>query len=289
MNKPDYQKLLNHRIKRMAELIRCLRNSMSEDKIHKFRVEVKKLSALGHACMPSAEQENRLHFGHAFTLFYHTLGNSRNFAMHLMRIEHFCNLFSFNTPSMYIADLQAKLQEEHHKAMKLIDHVSLKKVQRKICGQGKWPEHAANMFPYVLSKKMILRSLIESTPYTDEGIHCIRKQIKEILYNFTQIKMLLKNELPAFFCDKDSIIGFGERLGAFHDLCADLAYLYPDRLRSVPEDERIVLEAFRNDLQLGRELLKTAIERVLLGLQSQLTDSKTIKMDEPLLTSELAR
>ena len=248
-------------------------NGLLEDfklkEIHDFRVEFKKTRAFIRL-INSEKPGRKLRMGKKLKDFYHITGHIRNLQLHEKRIGDLCQELDLKKPSTYLDLLKTEVKMEMEKARGAADQIRLdhgRKQNLQLVPDNLEP---AAIDKFIIQKRDELIVLIALSYSYDETLHDIRKNLKDVIYDWNYISIPAATLLPAYFTQKKRTIKFVERLGDFHDYCISVSLLNPIYNQQIHTKERTeTLIVLREKLTGAREKSKNKITALLQKIGGQ--------------------
>lgn len=247
------------RFKKLSKYYHSAFENFKANDIHHFRVEMKKLRALIRLVnLSHLDDQNKI--PKPLKSFYNITGNIRNLQLHQQRIADLCKNLSVEPPSLYLQFLEEEESAMQKEAQQLTVNISLKNIEKKLIGNI--PEQLTKEVraAFVEKRKIRLEELFTLPFYYDEGLHEIRKILKDLMCNYKFLENIIVAELPTAINHLKQMESLTVVLGDFHDLCVSLFLLSPIYLeRLVNCDEADVLNALKTELQSRKEIMKETI------------------------------
>lgn len=270
MKQKEIIKLFEKRFKRLRKHYSSLLKDFEEDKIHSFRLEMKKLRAFIRLVNISLPGKKTMKINKKLKSFYNTTGDIRNLQLHQQRISHICNGLLLEKPAGYLQALHNEEVEQKRKARQLAKKISFDQFEEKVLDsiQNKLKARPAQAF--VIQKKLALFELLSLHYYHDEDLHDMRKALKDLQYDWIYIDSFTAL-LPASFAKEKNIENITTKLGNYHDLCIALYFfnsLYTGQVANKPEKES--LQALKQQLEWRKEKMKKEACQLLSPLQPEM-------------------
>jgi CHAD domain-containing protein len=216
MNQREISAVINKRFKKIEVLFHKIISGFEMESIHEFRTQIKKLRAFLRLLNVEIDDDNQLKIPKRIKAFYAYSGTIRNLQLQGENMCAYIGNPGYTVAEIYIDYLKKIIEKWKDNA---IEFEGLKNNfyndEKKILKQlpGKLRKGYAKKF--LQNKLNVLASLIKKLP-DDDALHCIRKLLKDILYNWTLIKQYSKL-LPPDFSEEEKIKSFTELLGLFMD------------------------------------------------------------------------
>lgn len=216
MNQKEISAVINKRFKKIEVLFHKIISGFEMESIHEFRTQIKKLRAFLRLLNVEIDDDNRLKIPKRIKAFYAYSGTIRNLQLQEENMCAYIGNPEYTVTEIYIDYLKKIIEKWKDNAIEFEGlENNFYNDEKKILKQlpGKLRKGYAKKF--LQNKLNVLASLIKKLP-DDDALHCIRKLLKDILYNWTLIKRYSKL-LPPDFSEEEKIKSFTELLGLFMD------------------------------------------------------------------------
>lgn len=247
------------RFKKLSKYYLAALEDFRVSDIHHFRVEMKKLRALIRLInLSHVDDQDKI--PKPLKSFYNIAGNIRNLQLQQQRIADLSKNLSIEPPSSYLQFLEEEERAMKKEAQQLAVNISLKDFEKELI--GKVPEQLTKEVrtAFVEKRKIRLEELFTLPFYYDEGLHEIRKIVKDLMYNYKFLENIVVAELPSAINHLKQMQSLTLALGDFHDLCVALFLLSSIYLERVGDcDEAGILNQLKTQLQLRKENMKEEI------------------------------
>ena len=270
--------VLDKRFRRIRRHYNNLVKGFSLDEIHDFRVEMKRLRAFLRLLDMELPAEKSLKIKGDIKKFYRTTGNIRNLQLHKQRMESLVEELSLKKPEIYFQILLEEEQQQKELALQLYEKISLQQFKEKLYESLPDKLQPQTIRNFITQKFNAFLSLLYLPGYYDEGLHDIRKILKDILYDWEYIKDDIALLLPPFFADKKNIEKLALHLGDFHDYVVAIYFLndiYLDKIEQ--QNEKQVLQQLKSRLKQGKNELEEKIVSLLSVLKAEKIKDLTLK------------
>lgn len=276
MNTSDIIDGYETRFQKLSKFYNKALEDFQANDIHLFRVEMKKLRAfirLINLTVPGKQHK----IPKPLKSFYHIAGNIRNLQLHELRIVNLSNDLFIQSPTSYLQFLQDEEKSMKKKARQTADDISLKDFEKKLIKESpdQLSKEIKNVF--VQKRKQRLEELLTLPFYYDEGLHEVRKILKDLMYDYKYLENTIVAKLPSGINQVKAMRTLTTALGDFHDLCVALflvSAVYIDRMENTDEIE--IISDLKAQLQLRKEDMKTEIITRLQPLKQQVDKEKSL-------------
>jgi CHAD domain-containing protein len=250
--KEKLHRTVEHRFDKTETALKKITEDFTEDNIHDFRVEIKKLKAfvrlMGYGIPGNAEPK----FPKPLNKFYKALGSLREWQIQKTKILKAAGEMQYSGPQLYVQKIDRKMAASNQKAITLMKKIpDIKKMMEKIHIRDSEEPGAASMVGFIHSRIQRVKEILHSGKKDDESMHEIRKKIKDIQYILSGVGK--SGEIEEHSSTLASVQDVSALLGDYHDLCVSVALLKKE-LNSIPKE--------------------TSEKKLLLRLEAQWLDEK---------------
>lgn len=182
MNREQISNITNKHYGKLNEHIKKVAKEFDVEAIHKFRVEYKKLRAFLRMILQEFDTADKIKISKKFKKGYNISGSIRDLQLQQQRILEATKL-EIKKPKAYLCLLQKEIEK-----LKLeLTEIFLKKPITK--SKKKTDASVPDTFPsngflnFVQQKWTTVYAIILSDNFSDENIHAIRKNLKDLFYN----------------------------------------------------------------------------------------------------------
>lgn len=254
--------IIYYYFKRLNKNARVIERDFSEEAIHLFRVDVKKLRAFLRMLRLEAEDPGELKFSPEFKKMYSLTGKIRDRQLLLKRLAKINNKKD-NRLDKTISLFEQELEELIKKKEEILSKKEFAEIEEKI--EKHLPSKAddALIKKFFLQKSGVIKEIISKADYKDLQLHNLRKNIKDIIYIISIFRDDLKNPLSFLFWDKAELKlaeDLSHILGLFNDTYIALSFLKPADIKKGDTVEKEFLLLLRRQwlaekLKLKKEIL----------------------------------
>ena len=243
------------------------------DGIHDFRVEIKKLNAfIKLVNLATPDKQHKV--PNNIKSFYNVIGNLRSLELQQQRIKSLCEDLVMAEPVSYLKELRKQKKYWRRTAKQIAEDISINDLENKFVHNAveKIEPETVNMF--IVSYKNKLEHLISLRFSVDETLHEIRKNLKDIMYNWNYVQAAACILLPEAWHERENIESAAAKLGDFHDLCISVQLLhlyYPIHIEGY---ERETLKKLELQLESQRAEARTEIWNSFIPIKLQLQNEK---------------
>jgi CHAD domain-containing protein len=253
------QAIVRHSLKRIRQYRQKMQHGLKAEDVHQFRVEIKKLRAFLRM-IPGAPQD-ALKIPRSLKEQYRQAGAIRDLQLMIAakpgpQIEH-----------KYIRQLKRKKKQVITKTNRKEINVMIRKTGKGISRQ--LPEYlpVSVAAKFIHDKLLLIHTVTKKKNLTDEEIHSVRKELKDILYDVKNIgqsapAILREMHWPA---EREKFYAsLAEDLGKYQDCNVELKKLEEDpRSENAAENQEIM------DLLVQQRTVK---EQLRSALQKEFVD-----------------
>jgi len=229
-------------------------NDFHKERIHRLRVNIKKLRACLRLLNMGTNDSKVLRIPRSLKKFYRRAGNIRNIQNHRAWIYQFFR--GRQRPAGYLAFLRKKIYEEKIEMKDASLSSSLFRHEwNKI--ENRLPDkiNSDTIAAFMDQKKSIIR-IILSSEKTDEMLHSLRKQLKDIQYNEKLIRYFMGPDRPPVM---ENIKKLTELLGNHQDYVIHLGFLESNDIEKLSTEERKLLDTATAEINKNKTALRNQI------------------------------
>jgi len=200
------------------------------DSIHEFRVEHKKLRAFLKMLSQEHAKSNKLKISKKLKNTYHVLGSIRDLQQQRQRILE-ASKYEPQKPRAYRIILQKEIFCYKRKVAEIDLEDVLTESKTKISRSLPHQLRARTFKDFVENKWAAVYAIILSGNFSDDNIHAIRKQLKDLFYSWKEYKEKENGKLSKYVLkgkDEEYFEQLLEELGSYHDKCTAINLLRSD-------------------------------------------------------------
>lgn len=268
MKKKQIEGLINDYFFKINSQLLTVKNTFDEEAIHKWRVAYKKLRAFVRLLNQENSIIERISISKKLKKTYTTLGAIRDLQLQEHRIVN-----SLPNDFVNIDGYIKSLKKEIKSLIRKLKKQPLKKIIAKCikCMKASLPDSLSfgTLFYFILLKRLNANAIIASVQTSDNNIHEIRKNLKDIFYIIEWYASLEQNKLDkkeTSIKENSPIEQLLLKLGEFHDYCTAIALL----------NGRILLDIERGELQVLGQIKELWIKEKQSMKESLLLQLKQI-------------
>ncbi len=259
MNKQTIQHITRSHYKKIKKQLNKIAANFDTEQIHQFRVAYKKLRALLRMISIQNEPTGKLNISKKLNHCYHIAGLLRDLQLQRQRIEK-----TSRRKLIKLGPYFNLLREEMNKLKtELAEIIATNPVA---ASERKTNKNAPGKFPltririYANEKWQTVYEMIAAAHFTEQSLHTIRKNLKDLFYNLRSDKATWHKVLSKHTINKKQYNQLLDELGDFHDLCAGVSLLNSSRIKKLNKQQQQIL------MQIKRELVKekAAMKRLLV-------------------------
>jgi len=260
MKKDKIRRQVSGHFKKIQLLSESSVKHFRKDEIHVLRVEVKKLRALLRLLNTSSENLPELKISKSLKTFYRRAGDIRNIQNHITWIKNFFS--EGKPPSSYIFFLKAKLKEyKNSMDAARISAQRFKSDRSRTLQQVPGEIGFGTVLSFINHKKIEIKKILGGQK-TDEVLHALRKELKDIHYNRILIKEYVNlDQLPMIGGTKELL----QLLGNHQDYCIHLHYLMSFDVSKSDAAEKKMLQSAKNEALKAKSALREQILQKIAG------------------------
>lgn len=230
--------------KREARILALLEKPVPEwsaEDIHNLRVEMKKLMALAELVKAANPDFHRKKMLAPYIVFFDQAGQIRDIQLHLALLKKYELIIAL---ADYISHVDLRLTNEMNKLQALIRKAAIKKIRQaeKTFTTGIKKVSKKKALAFLIRKQTHLEDILAETPIQEDGLHELRKQIKNVMY---LSPLFRSNHLQS-----DWYASLQDLIGQWHDLVVIRGQLEKAlEEQNIQPEERSVLENLVSKLQ----------------------------------------
>lgn len=247
MNREQIKHITNDHYTKLKRYNKNFFPGLDIESIHQFRVVYKKLRALLRMLSQQYDQVGEIKISKKLKKCYNISGSIRDFQLQQQRILE-VTLHDPNKPLEYLTLIQEekdKLQQELSEIF-LENPVTESKKKTNAAIPDEFP--LSRLLNFIQQKWATIYAILSSGHFSDDNIHAIRKNLKDLFYN---MKMYPRIELDVLSQsiwkgkDEQYFIKLLDELGNFQDKCRAIGLLKSYWLNSFNTYNRELLERIK--------------------------------------------
>jgi CHAD domain-containing protein len=270
MNREQIKHITNNQYRKLKKHIKKVAEDFDMEAIHQLRVEYKKLRAFLRMLSHQRETSGEIKVSKTLKGLYTISGSIRDLQLQQKRIQE-ATKNEQKKPKAYLTLLQKEMDSLKPELSEIL-------LENPVNGSKKKTDAAIpNEFPlssfknFVQQKWAAVNAIIISGHFSDDNVHLVRKNFKDLVYNLKLYKGVEHEILSASIHkgkDEKYYSQLLEELGSFQDKCTAIALLRSYWLISLNTYNRELLERIKkiwikdklNMKQLLVKKLKTDID-----------------------------
>ncbi len=247
MNQEQIKHIINNHYRKLKKQIKTVAGDFDVEAIHLFRVAYKKLRAFLRMISQDHETAGEIKISKKLKKGYNISGSIRDLQLQQQRILE-ATKQELKKPQAYLR----LLQKEIEKLQPELSEIFLEKPvteSKKKTGTSIPDEFQLNSFRNFVQKKWAaIYAIIASRHFSDDNIHTIRKNLKDLFYNLKMYEGI-ENELLSLSIWKGKNEQYFNKLldelGSFQDKCTAIALLKFYWLNSLNTYNRELMERIK--------------------------------------------
>jgi len=227
MNHALIKYITNNHYRKLNKHIKEVCEYFDVEAIHQFRVEYKKLRAFLRMISQELETTKKIGIYKKLKKAYNISGSIRDLQLQQQRIMQ-ATKQELKNPQAYLALLRIKID----KLIQELTEISLENpvIKSKKKTEAFIPdEFQLSGFKLLIQKKWtVINAIITSGHYSDDNIHAIRKNLKDLFYNLKEYEVGKHNILSCSIWkgkDEQYFNKLLDELGNLQDKCTAIALL----------------------------------------------------------------
>ena len=246
------------------ELRRIIKNS-SQDNIHDFRIAVKKFRAFIRMLNRHTSGTNNINLSGKIKRIYKQTGKIRDLQLQIARIND--RKSNETDLSAYLFRLNKALNKRTRKLAKTFNTISTKKI-RLIKAPDRFKRLPAEAIHSFIDKKsIVLRKLLSKCTVSDQTMHRIRKNMKDLLYLFTIREQFNLNTIAESYWNDSKIQQADQlagELGQYNDLCLATSFINAAYLNKLNPATVRQLRMIRQQWEIDKNNFKEKLHKELI-------------------------
>ncbi len=261
--------VIENRFMKINTSLQLVLVNFSNEEIHRFRVEIKKLRAFLHMLKAGSKYNHGLKLSARVKKIFRVIGAIRNLQLQQFRIKKIIHETNDQLPFEYLDMLNKVMDASIAKARNLIGSKKTfrKEKQSILAILRKWNGKIKTQCFLATTSGLLKQQLLDGAP-NDKSLHWVRKILKDILYAQPYIAQKMRSSLPFILSDQANVKLLTSLLGDFQDACMGLSLLQPDDTDDLPEHERIFLKNVEKEWQEEKIDIRKKIMGHLKHVQS---------------------
>lgn len=265
MNKKQIKQITNNYYSELKKLSKKIAEIFDADAIHRFRVVYKKLRAFLRMISYFNKTGGEIKISKKLKNAYHISGTIRDLQLQQQRIQD-ATKQEFKRPQAYLDLLQQTIDKLKPELAAILQDNPVDKCKKNTAERIPGEFTTQHFNDYTNQKWAVVNTIIASRYLQDNKIHAVRKNLKDLFYNF---KMF--NELEPGRVWQDEMKGkeehyfvqLLEELGVFQDKYTAIVLLSGDWLQGLNAYNRKLLIQIKKACLKDREQLKAALLKKL--------------------------
>ncbi|SRR5579871_519828 len=238
MQQKEIEEIIRHFFIQLQQILSRIEKKIGREDLHNFRVEIKKLRAFLRLLNLELKEQRNQKIPHQLKKIYSLAGKIREVQLHLRKInKHYKDE---KKPQQYIDLLENEKAKWKIKLQTVLKDLQLPKEEEEL--KRKMPieirqETVTNFFQQKISS---IHSLLSAKRINDEGLHSIRKYLKDIIY-VTQILEDAETPMGNLLWTENEIKNAEEiahELGLINDVRISLSFGKQAYLNKINVEER---------------------------------------------------
>lgn len=269
MTKEQIKYITNAHYKKIEKHIKAVENGFDPEAIHQFRVAYKKLRALLRMLSQEDDTTGEVKVLRKLKKAYNISGSIRDLQLQQQRIREAANQEP-KKPQAYLTLLQKEIDKLKPELLEIVSENPVAESKKKTDASMPDEFRLQDIQIFLQRKQVNISSIIESGDFSDDNVHAIRKNLKDLFYNLKingeiepaiSFSNIWKGKDEKYF---DQLL---DELGNFQDKCTAIALLKTYWINSLNAYNRELLEQIKkiwikgkvNTKQLLVKKLKTKI------------------------------
>jgi len=260
MKRQELESIVNKHVHRIEKYAEHLPGTFEEEDIHDLRVNYKKLRAFLRL-LEVQDDAGDLELPDALKVVYHSCGGVRDVQLFLASLKQQQGASSM---PCFINNFQQKLFANKEQTVKSIEAIHFKKMLAAI--KKELPHHLRKSTVHqFIQQKIAAMHILLLVADSDNNLHSIRKNSKDIIYNLRILKQDAGIDFTVMDMPNEELLDdMATRLGDYNDRCLAVSLLQSGYDKNCNQEE----QAFVNNL-LQEQLQQKESEKQKLLQQVQ--------------------
>jgi len=240
MNKKTIQHITRSYYKKINKQLNKIAADFDPEQIHQFRVNYKKLRAFLRMISPQNKPANKLSISKKLKSCYHIAGLLRDLQLQQQHIIKAAKRDLIkSTP--YLNLLREEMTRLKTELSEIIsaNPVAASELKTNKNIPGKFPSTKIRIYAY--DKWQTVYEMVAAAHFTEQTLHTIRKNLKDLFYNLRRHKATWHKVLSKHTSNKNLFNQLMDELGDFHDLCAGVSLLNSSWLKKLNKQQQQLL------------------------------------------------
>ncbi len=251
-----WHKAIEYRFNKTEHALHKIIQDFTEDHIHDFRVEIKKLKAFIRLISYNVPDPSASGFPKPLNKLYKALGSLREWQIQNQNLVKAAGELQYTKPLACVHKINRKADSSKHRVMALIHSLpDVKKMMDRIKNNGPDELRPASIIRFIQTKIQAVQVLLQSGKEDDESMHDIRKKIKDVQYVLSGLDKTGETDEPS--SPLASVQEVSAKLGDYHDLCVALVLLRKElKTQRKETDEKKLLRKIKDNWQAEKLKLR---------------------------------
>jgi CHAD domain-containing protein len=274
--------IVESRIKKINDAWDEIIKHFDIEKIHDFRVEIKKMRAFMRLAATSFSGAAELKLPFHLKSMYQYAGNLRNLQLQQQWIFELITDDKIRQQSQYLKMLEVQQEEWKQKIKDISNPKALETDEKMIIATLPFKLGKTETKNYCRMKADELNKLIAVVDPSDDELHQMRKILKDVLYTLPYTDDSFFSFIDVDLQAKEKIEFLTDLLGEFQDACIYLELLHPEGENELNDPEEItLLQTIREQCILKKSDMKARVCEKLDQLRVTTQESTNIDLFLP--------
>jgi CHAD domain-containing protein len=247
MNKGEIKNITDNYYRKLKKHSKTVVESFDAEAIHLFRVEYKKLRAFLRMLSQGEDTTGEIRILKKLKRAYNISGVIRDLQLQLQRILESAKKEPKN-PQAYLTLLQKEIDKLKPELLNIISENPVAESKKKTDTALPYIFQLQDFKLFIQKKQANINSIIASGHFSDDTIHGIRKNLKDLFYNlesYPGIPHNLSSLNILYEKDEKYFDQLLNELGDFQDKCTAIALLKSNWIDSLNTYNRELLERIK--------------------------------------------
>jgi CHAD domain-containing protein len=244
MDKGQIKHITNSGYRKLKKCLKKISASFDAEAIHRFRVGYKKLRAFFRMLSQQNDAKRKIKIVSQLKKAYSISGAVRNLQLQQQRIAAAPKQVPEKTQA-YLTLLQKEIDKLKPELLEIFSENAVAESKKKTNAALPDKLQLLDLKVYVKKKWAAVNAIITSNCFSDNNLHLIRKNLKDMFYNLKIYQGMGNNVSPLPIWNGKDEKYFDQllnELGSFQDKCTAIALLKPHWLNSLDKYNRKIPE-----------------------------------------------
>ncbi|HEX5026159.1 MAG TPA: CHAD domain-containing protein [Agriterribacter sp.] len=249
MTREQIKHITNSHYQRLRKYSKLIPENFEGETIHRFRVEYKKLRAFLRMLSQSGQIEAKIKVSKNLKKVYRLAGSIRDLQLQQQRVRNAAK-DDPKKPRSYLHLLEKEINNIKPDLKAMVGNKMITESKKKTNATLPETFSLVDFRRSVQKKRKSIDAIIKAGDFSDNAIHAIRKDLKDLFYNLNtlyKIEHNLSQQTRWIGKEKPYYDRLLDELGKFQDSCASVALLKPRWLAKLNTRNQELLEELKKE------------------------------------------